>query len=285
MVSISVITSAYDKYVKENIKMQSNSIYLYQNKTEVQLSDNTTNRRNIVVYASNLVLHKGVDNALFFQFKNSDQRRVPIGNLDFCFTVFDERSATKQILFELPITHIDATTGKASVTVPEQYLYAVETGPYEYAVTAVELDGAKKPTYVDDNLGMRGTVDVRLGAAPEFTASQSLTMDFIVDAGPDYRTDAVSGLTQAHENQSLHTIIAKFADGLTAGYTGDLLIQATMDNILQQTTNITWFDVATSSYTDQEDNVTINFTGIFNGVRFVQTNATDGTIAEIQYRL
>ena len=141
--------------LKKTYKMQSNSLYLYKNKTEVQISDNTTNRRNIVVYASNLVLHKGVDNALFFQFKNSDQRRVPIGNLDFCFVVFDERAASKQILFELPVKHIDATTGKASVTVPEQYLYTVETGKYEYAITAIELDGTKKPTYVDDNLGIR----------------------------------------------------------------------------------------------------------------------------------
>ena len=264
--------------LKKTYKMQSNSIYLYQNKTEVQISDNTTNRRNIVVYASNLVLHKGVDNALFFQFKNSDQRRVPIGNLDFCFVVFDERAASKQILFELPVKHIDATTGKASVTVPEQYLYTVETGKYEYAITAIELDGTKKPTYVDDNLGMRGVVDVRLGAAPEFTASEILVPDALTGL-----TGAVSGLTQDHENHSLHTIIVKFADGDTAGYTGDLTIQATMDNILQQTTNVTWFDVQTESYTDQEDNVTLNFSGVFNGVRFLATE-TDGTISEIQYR-
>lgn len=264
--------------------MQSNSIYLYQNKTDVQISDNTTNRRNIVVYASNLILHKGVDNALFFQFKNSDQRRVPIGNMQFSLVVFDERSATKQILFELPINIIDATTGKAGVTVPEQYLYTVETGLYQYAVTSIALDGTKHPTFVDDNLGMRGVLDIRLGAAPEFTSSHILVPNLLIDAGPDFRTEAVSGLTQVHENQSLHTIIAKFAGGGTPGYTGDLTIQATMDNILQQTTNITWFDVAVFSYIDQEANVTLNFTGVFAGVRFAQTTATDGTISEIQYR-
>ena len=264
--------------------MQSNSIYLYKNKTEIQISDNTMNRRNIVVYAADLILHKGVDNVLFFQFKNSDQRRIPIGNMEFCLVVFDERSAAKQILFELPITHIDATTGAAGVTVPEQYLYTVETGHYEYAVTSLDLNGQKHATYTDDNLGMRGVVEVRLGAAPEFTSSHILIPNRLIDAGPDFRTEAVSGLTQVHENQSLHTVIAKFADGITAGYTGDLTIQATMDNIIQQTTNITWLDVAVLSYVDQEENVTFNFTGIFNGVRFAQTNAADGKIAEIQYR-
>ena len=261
--------------------MQSNSIYLYKNKTEIQISDNTMNRRNIVVYAADLILHKGVDNALFFQFKNSDQRRIPIGNLDFNFVVFDERSASRQILFELPMNIIDATTGKAGVTVPEQYLYTVETGKYSYAITAVDLDGTQKPTYTDDNLGMRGVVDIRLGAAPEFTSSTILVPNLLVDAGPDHRTEAVSGLTQVHENQSLHTIIAKFAPG---GYTGDLTIQATMDNILQQTTNITWFNVATFSYTTQVDNITLNFTGVFSGVRFLQENDTLGSITEIQYR-
>ena len=258
--------------------MQSNLIYLYQNKTEVQISDNTTNRRNMVVYASNLVLHKGVDNALFFQFKNSDQRRVPIGNIDFSLIVFDERSESKQILFELPLTIIDATTGKAEVTVPEQFLESVETGQYQYAVTALELDGSKKPTYVDDNLGMRGVVDIRLGASPEFRSSEILTFDQVGDLTP-----VVSGLTNLHENKSLHTIILKFADGISPGFTGDLTIQATMDNIIQQTINITWFDVATFNYIDQEDNVTLNFTGVFNAVRFKQT-ITDGSISELQYR-
>jgi len=225
-----------------------------------------------------------VDNALFFQFKNSDQRRIPIGNMDFCFVVYDERTTSKQILFELPMDIIDATTGAACVRVPEQYLYTVETGKYSYAITALELDGTKRPTYVDDNLGMRGVVDIKLGAGPEFTSSNILVPDLLIDAGPDSRTEVVSGLTQVHENHSLHTIIVKFADGDTAGYTGNLLIQATMDNIIQQTVNITWFDVQTESYTDQEDNVTLNFTGIFNGVRFAQTSATDGTISEIQYR-
>jgi hypothetical protein len=244
--------------LKKHIKMQSNSLYLYQNKTDVQLSDNTQNRRNIVVYAANLVLHKDVDNALFFQFKNSD---------------FDERTAEQQILFELPLTIIDATTGKASVTVPEQFLYHVETGKYEYAITSLELDGTKRPTYVDDNLGMRGVVDIKAGASPIFKASEILTFDSQTDM-----TDVVSGLTQVHNNNALHTVLMKFTT-----FTGDMTIQATMDNIMQQTTNVTWFDVATFNYVAQDDNVTLNFNGVFSGVRFVQA-VTTGTIDELQYR-
>ena len=230
------------------------------------------------MYAADLVLHKGVDNDLFFQFKNSDQRRVNIGNMEFCLRVFDERSASKQILFELPLHIIDATTGKASVRVPEQFLYTVETGHYEYAVTSLELDGTRRATYTDDFLGMRGVVDIRLGGAPQFTPSHVLTIDSMTNY-----TEAVDGQTHWHDNQALHTIIVKFNDGTLPGYTGDLTIEATMDNILQQTTNINWFDVQTINYTNQRDNVAVNFTGVFSAVRFLQT-ATDGTIEEIQYR-
>lgn len=253
--------------------MQSNSVYLYQNKTNVQISDNTQNRRNVVVYAADLILHRDVDNVLFFQFKNSDQRRVPIGNMDFNLVVFDERTAHEQILFEVPLTITDATTGKATVTVPEQFLYHVEAGFYKYAISAVNLDGTKHATYVDDNLGMRGIVQIRAGAGPIFAASETLTFDPLTNL-----TEAVSGLTQVHNNNALHTIIAKFDN-----YTGDIVIQATMDNITQQTTNISWFDVATLNYAAQTDNITTNFNGVFSAVRFRQV-VTTGSITELQYR-
>ena len=254
--------------------MQSNSVYLYQNKTDVQISDNTQNRRNVIVYAADLILHRDVDNVLFFQFKNSDQRRVPIGNMDFNLVVFDERTAHEQILFEVPLTITDATTGKATVTVPEQFLYHVEAGFYKYAISAVNLDGTKHATYVDDNLGMRGIVQIRAGAGPIFKASEILTFDSMTDL-----TEAVSGLTQVHNNNALHTIILKFDN-----FTGSMTIQATMDNITQQTTNISWFDVsAPFVYTGQTENVTINFTGVFSAVRFSQS-VTSGSITELQYR-
>lgn len=225
------------------------------------------------MYAADLILHRDVDNVLFFQFKNSDQRRVPIGNMDFNLVVFDERTAHQQILFELPLTITDATTGKATVTVPEQYLYHVEAGYYKYAISAVNLDGSKHATYVDDNLTMRGIVQIRAGAGPIFNDSESLTFDPMTDL-----TEAVSGLTQVHNNNALHTIIAKFDS-----YTGDIVIQGTMDNITQQTTNISWFDIGTLSYVAQDENVTANFTGVFSAVRFSQS-VTSGSITELQYR-
>ena len=140
------------------------------------------------------------------------------------------------------------------------------------------MDGAKKPTYVDDHLGMRGVVDIRLGADPEYVSSHILTFDGMLGL-----TEVVDNLTNVHENHSRHTVVMKFESGDTPGYTGLMTIQATMDNIMQQTTNVTFFDVAEFDYVNQIENVTLNFTGVFSGVRFLQSD-TDGLITELQYR-
>ena len=256
--------------------MLSNSVYLYKNKIDVQLSDNTTNRRNKVVYAANVILHKDVDNDLFFQFKNSDQRRINIGNTEFKFVMFDERDAEHQIYIELPLTIEDSTIGKATVVIPEQYLVDIETGYYEYAIVANDLSGNKKATYVDDNHAMRGVVEVRLGAAPRFRRSQTLSFD----SGTNL-TDVVPDLSSLHQNNGLHTALIKF--GGTTGYTGSLVIQGTLDNVIQQTTNVNFFDIATIDFLDQVDNTTLNFNGVYSGVRFLQ-GVTAGEITEIQYR-
>jgi len=256
--------------------MQSNSVYLYKNIIDVQLSDTTTNRRNKIVYAANLILHKDVDNDLFFQFKNSDQRRINIGNKNFRFIMFDDRNLERQIVIELPMTITDATTGKATVTVPEQYLYHVETGQYEYSIISEDLSGHNHATYVDDNFGMRGIVEVKKGAGPIFRASDTLTFDTITNL-----TDVVSDLTSLNQNNALHTTLVKF--GGTSGYTGTLVIQGTLDNIIQQTTNVNFFDIATIDFLDQVDNATLNFNGVYNGIRFLQ-GVTSGEITEIQHR-
>ncbi len=257
--------------------MQSNSVYLYKNKIEVQLSDNTTNRRNKIVYADNVILHKDVDNDLFFQCKNSDQRRINVGNIDFTFVMFDEREAEGEFVLELPMTTEDSTTGKLTVVIPEQYLRHLETGFYTYSIVSHDLAGNTKPTYVDDNLDMRGVVELRDGPAPRFKKSQILTFDSMTNL-----TDVVTDLSSLHQNNGLHTVLLKF-DGPTAGYTGTFVIQGTLDNVIQQSTSVNFFDIATVNFLNQEENVTLNFTGSFSGIRFLQ-GVTEGEITEVQYR-
>jgi len=260
--------------------MLSNTVYIYKNKTQVQISDNVQGRRNKIVYAANLKLHKDVDNDLFFQFKDSDQKRVMIGNKQFKFVMFDERNLERQIVIDLPMTIADASTGAATVTVSEQYLYHIESGKYYYSIVETDLNGNNHPTYVDDNYGVRGIVDVQLGAGPIFRKSVILTTFTGQDATDTTNSlsNVTSDLANLNQNNALHTAIAKFNN-----YTGDIIVQGTLDNIAQQTTSAAWVNIKTESYTAQTVPATFNWNGVYTAVRFKQV-PTAGSLTEIQYR-
>jgi len=258
--------------------MQSNLIYIYENKTDVQISDGFDGTRNQIVYAADLILHKNIDNVLYFQAKNADQRRTPIGNKSFTFVVFDDRKGYEGFLIQMPAVVTDAITGKFRVTVPEQYLYDVELGKYQYSIRMNDVDGSSQAVYTDDNYGVRGVVDVRRGSAPLFTPSDTLTFDALTDL-----TDVVGEITNVHQNNALHTALIKFDDA--AVFTGDVTVEGTMDNITNQfPANVNFFDIATINFVDQVDNMAFNFNGVYSGVRFKQENITSGSITELIYR-
>lgn len=260
--------------------MQSNLVYLYQNKTDVQLNSGPgfAEPRNKVVYAHDLVIHKNVDNLLHFQAKNADQRRIGIGNKDFTFVVFDDRDGYEGILIEIPMTVVDAPTGKFRVTVPEQYLFDVEAGKYNYSIRVYDCDGSTQPAYVNDHYGVRGILDIRKGSAPLYRPTDVLTFDTITDL-----TDVVGEITNIHQNNALHTALVKFDP---AGvFTGDVVVEGTMDNItIQFPASVNFFTIATVNFTDQVDPVAFNFNGVYSGIRFKQENIVTGEITEIHYR-
>lgn len=261
--------------------MQSNLVYIYKNETDVQISDDFDGTRNKVVYAHDLVIHKNVDNVLFFQVKNADQRRIPIGNKVFTFTVFDDRREYPYIILELPCVITDAHTGKFKCTVPEQYFYDVEEGLYNYSIKVCDVSGVTQPAYVDDHYGVRGTLSVRAGSAPLFRETNVLTFNTLT-SGIDL-TDVVGEITSIHQNNSLHTALIKFDDA--DPFTGDVIVQGTMDNITNQfPASVNFFDIATVNFVAQVDNIAINFNGVYSGIRFFQENITLGAITEIQYR-
>ena len=45
-----------------------------------------------------------------------------------------------------------------------------------------------------------------------------------------------------------------------------------------------WFDITTKTYTNQANNVYINWTGVYSHIRFSKT-VTSGTLDKVLYRL
>ena len=234
------------------------------------------------MYARDLKIHKDVDNPIYFQFKNPDQKRVPIRGKSFIFRMFDDRVGEHKMLLELPMTVTDAAKGVARVVIPGIDLGNIRTGKYNYAVQMRSIDNTVEPTYIDDNSEIRGVIDLRSGPAPEFIPSHTLTFDPIT-----HLTDVVGGLTSIHQNNTLHTIIIKFAsdpsDPLESGFTGRLVVQGTMDNVVDQLPTANFFNIADVDFIQQTETIALNFNGIYSGVRFL-IGPTLGEITEIQYR-
>jgi hypothetical protein len=87
--------------------MQSLPVYLYPNSLDVILDlDPTVRGVNQVMYQRDLKIQKGIKNKVRIQFKNSDQKPVPIANAStFVFNMFD--SASQELVLQKPLTILD----------------------------------------------------------------------------------------------------------------------------------------------------------------------------------
>jgi len=84
-----------------------------------------------------------------------------------------------------------------------------------------------------------------------------------------WHSETVDAQPGINGNEALHT-----AAVYTSAYTGNVVVQATLDNQVTGTTQ--WADIATLTFAGTEtDPVPVNFNGVFSYVRF-QANANPG---------
>jgi len=256
--------------------MQVTPLYLYKQITDVQIFDGFHKTRNKIVYAADLILHKDVMNVLHFQFKNADQKRTPIGNKEFIFVALDDGIDHNHVLFEVPLNILSATTGAAEAIIPEQLLYGIEPGRYEYAIKYIDADGAVKQAYVNDNYGARGELRIELASDPRLIDSAILHFDPVTNL-----TDVVGNNSSLHTTNTIHTVVIKFKEGTP--FDGNVIVQATLDSITDQFTQANFIDIATIPIVGGTTPIVYNFHGAYTGIRFLQ-GVTNGEILEVQYR-
>ena len=81
-----------------------------------------------------------------------------------------------------------------------------------------------------------------------------------------------------NRNTAQHTAQIYFS----SAFTGTLTIQGSI-NPSNSVQNADFTDITSKTYTAQEDNDFINFTGVYSAVRFVRATTT-GTLSEVLYR-
>ena len=230
------------------------------------------------VYSRQIKVFTNIDNVLQFRVLNADQKPINIGNYTPKFQAFDEN---QNLIIEhdgVAIAGDDsaAIRGLFKVTVTENDLLNVKSQYLSYAIHLVDANGDNVLTYADTQFNGNGTIYVDTKQYPAPKESTSVTT-FLPDNN-NWFSSTIDAQPGINGNEALHTAVV-----YTSSYVGDVVIQATLDNVVTDSTS--WADIETLTFTGSESEpVFKNFNGVFNHIRFKATASPADTITKILVR-
>ena len=236
--------------------------------------------RNSKVYDRRLTLHRGVSNPISFTFKNEDQKAQNILNKKYTLNVVDTESKKNALTKSLTILDDGSTTsmkGTASCTITDGDLLKLDAKFYNYSVSDVTDANNPEVTYSDTGYVAAGTIEVLDGAYAQFADSTSVTAFTL--SSDTFTSGAVAGRPGINNNTALHTIAIYPRD-----FSGTVKVQGTM--VATDPTDNDYFDITTSTLSSSSSVSYVNFTGVYQNVRFkaVRSTGTTGRIDKILYR-
>ena len=232
------------------------------------------------VYSKQLQVYKGIDNVLDFRLLNADQKPVDITSYIPKLVAFDENNT---MVLEKDATVLDdgstITRGKFTVTITENELLNVKQQYLSYNVYLQEADGSKVLTYTHANFDNDAVIYVNARTFPGPQATYSVTTFEQEAVGVStWYSETIDAQPGINGNEALHT-----AAVYTASYSGDVVVQATLDNQVTESTQ--WADVATLEFTGTETTpIPVNFNGVFSFLRFKTDAPPADTITKILVR-
>ena len=156
--------------------MYSTTAYLYQQKTRVLTIDTSGEyftARYDPVYAKKLTVNKGVDNVILFEFINQDEKPVNITGSTLTFRVVSQSGDA--LLLEKEMSIINATYGRAKVTIDQADLDQIQAQPANYSITRAS-GNLTEAVFTDAQAGARAPIDIVDSIYPEFVPSAPLTI-------------------------------------------------------------------------------------------------------------
>lgn len=260
--------------------MQLTPRYLVKNITTLVADVAGFNTEYRPVYSKQLQVYKGIDNVLDFRLLNADQKPVDITSYTPKFVAFDENAT---MVLEKDGTILDdgssVTRGKFTITITENELLNIKQQYLNYNIYMQETDGDKVLTYSHSNFDNDAVIFINARTFPGPLASYSVTQFEQEAVGVDvWYSETVDAQPAINSNEALHT-----AAVYTSSYTGDVVVQATLDNQVTESTQ--WADIATLTFTGNETTPqSVNFNGVFSYLRFKTTANPTDTIIKILVR-
>jgi hypothetical protein len=256
--------------------MQNLPIYLYPNNLDVILDlDDTIKGVNQVMYQRDLKIQKGIKNQVRIQFKNSDQKKIPIdASANFVFNMFDSKTSELVLQKQLSIIDDNATTstrGLALLSLTESDTVDLEKSAYSYSVVYQDPeDGTFLPAYTNTYYGMAGTAYLSDDVYPVLKPSQEI-VSFNSNYNPDsqlyeHKSGNIYASPEYNSNSALHTVAIYMTN-----FKGTVYIQGTLSNTPASFGKYT--TIETREYNGFTGIDTVNFNGVFTYIRIMYVPA------------
>ena len=270
--------------------MQLISVYLYPNKIDVFTNTLAAwqPERYRRVYNRNLKIHRGVDNRIDLQVRNSDQKAQAVTNLYLVFNLVNRES--KELILQKDCVIQNVLEGKAYVILSNTELAEIESGFYQYSIVSEtrELNGdthtvsARTPLYIDSQYGAFSPIEITGDVFGEPVDSLRVK-DFknYQPYDPGTTLYYISGIINAQPQygtpESLHTFQINMTD-----YIGDITIQGSQS---AGGNPERWVDLETISAM-QDPVLYQNITGKFNWfrIKYVPDLSNTGKVDSVLYR-
>jgi hypothetical protein len=256
--------------------MQNLPVYLYPNISTVILDlDPDVLGVNRVMYQHDLKIQKGLKNQIRIQFKNSDQKRIPISSTaTFVFNMFD--SATQELVLQKNLSVLDdnvttSTRGLGLLELSESDTLDLDRSSYTFSITYLDSDGTYLPTYTNTYYGISGTAQLLDDVYPKLKPSQAVVSfphSFNSDIDLyEHKSGNVYAYPELNSNTALHTAAIYMTN-----FRGTVYVQATLSNTPASFGKYT--TIWEQSYDDFTGVDYVNFTGVFTYVRFMFVPST-----------
>lgn len=203
--------------------MRKISSYLYPNRIELLADLATFTVEYVNVYQRNVKIYKGIDNAIEFDIKNADQKRIDLTQFDqLQMNVMDASgNALPSSPYELQVTPL---RGIATATIPAIDLEKLTDQFLRYSVTATQ-NSNDVILYADTRFGMAGTLELHTNGMPVTRADRvydTFTAEIDLKGVPTYHSSAIP----AKFYEAVPTTELTF-DVTLRGFTGSVWVEAT----------------------------------------------------------
>jgi hypothetical protein len=245
--------------------------YLYNQIHTVTVGTGPSDRWNLMYYAKNVKLNRGVDNPIKFRIKNQNQKNINVGSDEFFIYITD--AATNAEILNKRLIAEDATNGLVSTVITEEDLLDFDAVRYHYGIKMVSSTGSEQPIFVDDNYSATGVVEINGTAYPDHSASNELTVSSYED-----NIAYTSILNVTAGNNGIHTAVYYLT-----GFSGSITVQGHLEDS-SSVFETDYIDIVTNTYTAQTGVVYTNFTGLFNAIRF-KIDLGNGTVDRILHKV